>query len=92
MYGPFDITLTLSVWPMNVARCDVLINQKLLAWTMHSLSLSRQNASQIFDVALHPADISLEWAECDGILWCFAVAALLQPVITCEGEMKILFC
>ena len=28
MYGPFDITLTLSVWPMIVARYDVLINQK----------------------------------------------------------------
>ncbi len=44
--------------------------------------------SQTNDPAEHPADITLEWAECD---WpsCENVAAELQPVITCAGEMKI---
>ena len=64
------------------------VNQRCLSWTaVHSLSLSRRNASQVFDPAQHPADITLDWVECTGILSCSAAAALLQPVITCEGEM-----
>lgn len=39
-----------------------------------------------FDDARHPADITLEWAECTSSSDCDAGAASLQPVITCEGE------
>lgn len=43
---------------------------------------------QTFDLAEHPADITLEWVECTSTLSCDLGAGLLQPVITCAGEME----
>ena len=43
--------------------------------------------SQTNDLAQHPVDISLKWAKCVGFL-CDSEPAILQPAITCEGEME----
>ena len=77
--------------PFPCGRCKVscLINQGcLVAWVVHSLSIARLNSWQTFDPAAHPADTTLSWVECEGILSCAAGAALLQPVITCAGEAR----
>ena len=93
---------TLLVWSMYPSRVvndngngnmQMCADQSgMVAWAVGSFSLSRATASQIFDNALHPADISLDWVECDTIYDCFGVVALLQPVITCEGEMSNTLC
>ena len=61
-------------------------------WAVDYPSLSRLNASQVYDPAVHPADVTLNWVECDGIYDCAAAPAVLQPVITCEGEMWNTLC
>lgn len=40
---------------------------------------------QTFDIAQHPADITLEWADCTSTAICDLEAGLLQPSIICDG-------
>jgi len=42
---------------------------------------------QTFDIAQHPADIALEWADCTSTAGCDLTAGVLQPKVTCAGEL-----